>query len=204
MPSEIEIKLRLPGDWVVPSILEDERVAALMMREFSETEMEAEYYDTEKGELSERQWSLRLRRENGVSVAACKTAGARDGAMFSRSEWQVYAPDIDSAIPLLVNEGAPGALLSLAGPLLPQCSSRFIRSAAPLCLPDDSTAELALDHGELLAGEKREELLELELELLTGDPTGMLELAAYLESKYALSKEYNSKYARALRLIRSR
>ncbi|MDR1670064.1 MAG: CYTH domain-containing protein [Oscillospiraceae bacterium] len=204
MPTEIEVKLRLPGEWVIQPVLEDARVTACMMREFSETEMEAEYYDTDQGELSDRQWSLRLRREGGVSVAACKTAGTRDGAMFSRSEWQVNAPDIESAVPLLVDEGAPGALLLLAGRLLPRCSSRFTRTAAPLSLPDGSTAELALDRGELLAGEKREELLELELELLTGESAGMLELAAYLEIKYALSKEYNSKYARALRLIRSR
>jgi inorganic triphosphatase YgiF len=204
MPSEIEIKLRLPGEWSAQPILEDSRVADCLMREFSETEMESVYYDTDKGFLSERQWSLRLRRENGVSVAACKTAGTREGAMFTRSEWQVYAPGIDAALPLLVDEGAPGELLQLTGLLLPRCSSRFTRTAAPLRLPDGSTAELALDRGELLAGDKREELLELELELLTGESAGMLELAAYLESRYALSKEYNSKYGRALRLIRSR
>ena len=204
MPTEIEIKLRLPGEWAVTPILEDERVAACMMREFAETDMDSVYYDTEKGELSERQWSLRLRRENGVSVASCKTAGTRDGAMFSRGEWQVYAEDWETALPLLVAEGAPGTLLSLDGPPLPRCSVRFTRTAAPLRLPDGSAAELALDRGLLSAGEKREDLLELELELLTGDPGGMSELAAYLEEKHALFKEYNSKYARALRLLRTR
>ncbi|MDR0325325.1 MAG: CYTH domain-containing protein [Oscillospiraceae bacterium] len=204
MPTETEIKLRLPGDWAAPPILEDERVAAYLMRDFSDTEMDAVYYDTEGGELDKRQWSLRLRREGDVSVASCKTAGTRDGSMLTRGEWQVRAEDWETALPLLVEEGAPSSLLSLPGPFVPRCMIRFTRTAAPLRLPDGSTAELALDRGTLSAGEKQETFLELELELLTGDPGGMAALAAYLESKYALSKEYNSKYARALRLIRSR
>lgn len=204
MPTEIEIKLRLPGEWAIQPILEDERVRECLMRDFADTDMDAVYYDTESGELSERQWSLRLRRENGVSVAACKAAGTRDGAMFSRGEWQVFADDWDTALPLLAAEGAPSKLLALSGPLLPHCSIRFTRTAAPLRLPDGSTAELALDRGTLSAGEKQESLLELELELLTGNPEEMAAFAAYLETKHALFKEYNSKYARALRLIRTR
>ncbi|MDR0293416.1 MAG: CYTH domain-containing protein [Oscillospiraceae bacterium] len=204
MPTEIEIKLRLPGEWAVPPILEDGRVAACLMRDFADTEMDAVYYDTERGELSERQWALRLRRENGVTVAACKVAETRDGPLFSRGEWQVFAEDWETALPLLAAEGAPEKLLSLQSPLVPRCAVKFTRTTAPLRLPDGSTAELALDRGTLSAGNKREDLLELELELLTGGPGGMTELAAYLESRYALSKEYNSKYARALRLLRSR
>ena len=204
MPTEIEIKLRLPGEWAAPPIFEDERIAACMMRDFSDTEMDAVYYDTEKGELDKRQWALRLRREGSVSVAACKTAGTRDGAMASRGEWQVCAEDIETALPLLVADGAPSSLLSLSGPLLPRCAVRFTRTAAPLHLPDGSTAELALDRGTLSADEKQEPFLELELELLTGEPGEMAALAAYLEDRHKLSKEYNSKYARALRLLRSR
>ena len=204
MPTEIEIKLRLPGEWAVQPLLEDERVAACMMRDFSDTDMEAVYYDTEKGEMSERHWALRLRRENGVPVAACKTAGTRDGAMSARGEWQVYAEDWDTALPLLVAEGAPAKLTALSGPPLPRCGVRFTRTAAPLRLPDGSTAELALDRGTLSAGEKQEAFLELELELLTGEADEMAALAAYLEDRHKLSKEYNSKYARALRLLRTR
>lgn len=205
MPTEIEIKLRLPGEWAIPPVLEDERVQACMMLDFAEREMDAVYYDTESGEMDRRQWSLRLRRENGVSAASCKTAGERDGAMISRGEWQVFAEDWETALPLLAAAGAPEELRSLYwGDLVPQCSVRFVRTAAPLRLPDGSTAEMALDRGTLSAGEKQEALLEMELELLTGEPGEMIRLAAHLESRHALSKELNSKYARALRLLRTR
>ncbi|MCL1806213.1 MAG: CYTH domain-containing protein [Oscillospiraceae bacterium] len=204
MPTETEIKLRLPGEWAVKPILEDERVQACLMKDFSDTEMDAVYYDTEQGELDKRQWSLRLRRENGVSVACCKTAGGRDGSLVSRGEWQVFAEDWEKALPLLVSEGAPHELLALSGSLVPRCVIQFTRTAAPLRLQDGSAAELALDRGTLSAGEKQESLLELELELITGELGEMVALAAYLEAKHALSKEYNSKLARALRLVRSR
>lgn len=204
MPTEIEIKLRLPGEWAIPPVLEDERVSDCLMADFTEREMDAVYYGTGSGETDTRQWSLRLRREDGATVASCKTAETRDGAMVSRGEWQVFAEDWETALPMLVADGAPGELLDLADRLVPQCSVKFTRTAAPLLLPGGSTAELALDRGTLSAGEKQEALLELELELLTGEPDGIVELAAYLESKYALSKEHNSKYARALRLLRTR
>jgi inorganic triphosphatase YgiF len=204
MPTEIEIKLRLPGEWAVPPVLEDERVLACLMRDFTECGMDAVYYDTESGELDKRQWSLRLRREGGVPVASCKTAETRDGSMFTRGEWQVFAGDWETALPLLADAGGPEELRNIPLPLVPRCRVEFTRTAAPLRLPDGSTAELALDRGTLSAGEKQEALLELELELLTGEPDGMIELAAHLESKHALSKELNSKYARALRLLRTR
>jgi inorganic triphosphatase YgiF len=204
MPTEIEIKLRLPGEWTIPPILEDERITSCMMRDFAETEMDAVYYDTEHGELDERKWSLRLRRENGMAVASCKTETVRAGAVVSRGEWQVFAEDWETALPLLAADGAPDELLSLSGPLVPRCAIRFTRTAAPLSLPGGSTAELALDRGSLSAGEKQEAFLELELELLTGQPDEMAALAAYLEAKHSLTKELNSKYARALRLLRTR
>jgi inorganic triphosphatase YgiF len=205
MPVETEIKLRLPGEWAIPPVLEDERVQTCLMREFAGCEMHSVYYDTECGALREKHWTLRLRRENGVSVAAFKTAGVRDGAAVTRGEWQVCAEDWHTALPLLIEAGAPirqGELTTET--LVPRCSVMFIRTAAPLRLPDGSTAELALDRGTLMAGGKKEALLELELELLTGGPGEMTALAAHLESRHALSKELNSKYARALRLLRTR
>jgi inorganic triphosphatase YgiF len=204
MPTEIEIKLRLPGEWAIPPVLEDERITAYRMRAFLDTEMESVYYDTRSGDCEKNLWSLRLRRENGVSVASCKTAGEREGAMVTRGEWQVFAEDWEKALPLLVAGGAPSGLLSLNGPLIPLCSVKFTRTAAPLRLPCGAAAEMALDRGVLSADEKQEPLLELELELLTGEAAEMVDLAAYLEDKHALTKELNSKYGRALRLLRTR
>jgi inorganic triphosphatase YgiF len=205
MPTETEIKLRLPGEWAVPPVLEDGRVAGRLMTDFTECEMNAVYYDTAGGEMDGRKWSLRLRREGGVTVAACKTGESRDGAVVSRGEWQVCAGDWETALPLLAEAGAPEELREIrAEDLVPRCRVTFTRTAAPLRLPDGSVAEMALDRGTLMAGEKQEVLLELELELLTGEPGEMAELAAYLESRHSLSKEYNSKYARALRLLRTR
>lgn len=203
MATEVEIKLRIPSELIAGRIMKDSRVCECMITDFEKTEMDATYYDNAAGEMSKMHCSLRIRRENGVTVACCKMSQSIEDALFSRNEWQTRAENWDEAIPKLIELGAPEKLLTL-GELLPRCRIVFTRTAAPLKLPDGSTIELAVDEGYLYAEEKREELRELELELLTGKQDGLVIMGEYLEKKYSLPKEYSSKYARALRLIRSR
>lgn len=203
MPIEVEIKLRLPDKRAAERVLDDSRVRACRMAPFSDTQMKALYFDTPEGALSARKWSLRLRRENGVSVAVCKTMGTQESGFFSRSEWQAPAETLEEAIPLLISEGAPPELAEFTG-YLPRCEMDFVRTSAHLRLPGGSIVELAVDCGFLRAGDKTEPLFELELELITGTPESMVELSGFLEEKYGLLRELSSKYARALRLIRSR
>lgn len=204
MPMEVEIKLRIPDARTATRIWEDNRIAAHMMTPFREIEMEAVYYDTADRLLQTRHWSFRIRREGERTVAACKTSESKDGSLFSRREWEVLAETPQQALPLLVEAGAPQELLSL-GEMLPQCRICFTRTAAPLQLPNHDTAvEIVVDNGELEADGKKEHVLELELELLAGQLEEMQNLAEYLEKKYLLQAEHLSKYARALRLIRSR
>ena len=203
MSTEIEIKLRLPDERTAGRVMEDARVRAGLMTPFSETEMKSVYYDTAAGDIAERKWSLRVRLEGGVPVASLKTLGQQENGLFSRSEWQVGAETIEQAIPLLIAQGAPPGLAGFAD-YEPKCEVEFVRSSAHLKLADDSVAEMAIDRGTLGAGEKKEPLLELELELLAGLPGAMTELAEWLEERYELSREPASKYVRALRLVRTR
>jgi len=61
-------------------------------------------------------------------------------------------------------------------------------------------AELALDTGILFRGERKADILELELELKDGEPASMLELGEYLCRTYGLREEQKSKFYRASRL----
>jgi len=203
MPMEVEIKLRVPDGRVAARMAEDERVRGYLMTDFRDADMDAVYYDTVDGALEQRQWAYRIRREGALSVACCKAAESKDGAVFSRREWQVPGEPPETALLRLVETGAPEALLSF-GELLPQCAIVFTRRFAPLRLSDDTHAEMAIDSGCLTAGDKQEDFWELELELLSGNLAEMREFAEYLEKKYTLAAEHLSKYARALRLIRTR
>lgn len=210
MAIETEIKLRIEDTFTVEKLISDERVQSYLKEDFRDIQMESTYYDTADGEAVRRRWALRLRREDDKTVATLKTRNelSVEGGknIFIRNEWQTEAPTFEAAIPQLIELGAPEELRTVVenSSLQAQCQVRFVRKSAILYLPDGVRVDMCVDRGELIAGEKSEPIWELELELLFGAPSAVEELAAYLEEKYGLKKEYVSKYERALRLLRSR
>jgi inorganic triphosphatase YgiF len=209
MALELEIKLRLPDAATAERFCADPKVVGYMLEPFAETQMESVYYDTPTHALSKRKIALRLRREDGVSIAACKITRSAEtppeAGLYVRDEWQCEADSIEQAVPLLAELGAAELPELIAGEgLRERCVIRFVRRAAVLRLPDRLTCEFAVDRGVIEAGGKTEELLEAELEVLYGEPVHAEALAAEWTEKYGLSYEHASKYERGLRLIRSR
>lgn len=159
-------------------------------------EMETTYYDTPKGDLSHRRWTLRRRFENGRSVCTVKTP-APGGA---RGEWEVEMGDIKDAVPELCKLGAPAELLSLtAGGVAQVCGARFTRLAGEV-FAKGCTLELALDCGLLLGGGRTEPLCEVEVELKSGDEAAAVAFARDLAQRFGLVPQPKSKYRRALEL----
>lgn len=156
--------------------------------------MESTYYDTAAGDLSARRMTLRLRRENGQGVCTLKTP-LDDG---SRGEWECPADSMDDGLRRLRAQGAP--ILSLCvGDLIPVCAARFTRRAVTVKTAD-GTAELALDEGVLLGGDRQIPLCEIEVELKSGSDEATAAFAEHLARIYGLHKETKSKFRRALAL----
>ena len=185
---EIEIKLAVPSEKRL------EELHSLLTEPY-ELRIETVYYDTPQRDLYTRRWMLRTRRENERSIVTCKTPG---DTPYTRGEWETEGSDAVGAIPVLIAQGAPAALASML-PLDPLCGARYVRHAALLTL-DGCTAELALDHGEVFAGDRTAPICELELELKSGEPSALFALAASLSAQYGLSEEPRSKFARAASL----
>lgn len=161
-----------------------------------EIRMETTYFDTPGGDLSARHMTLRLRRENEVSVCTLKTA-LPDG---SRGEWECPADHIPSGITSLLALGAPQELAVLtANGVEPVCGARFTRLAVDLPTAD-GMAELALDSGCLCGGGREMPLWEVELEKKTGSDAALLALAEAIVPAYGLQPEPQSKFHRALAL----
>ncbi len=164
--------------------------------DFQPVEMEAVYYDTKRRALSARRWALRLRRENGVSVACLKTPG--EGR--ARGEWEARAASPEEAAAALVERGAPPELRELTQDgLEPICATRFTRRAA-LLDAGGARVELALDEGFLEGGGKTAPLCELEVEYKSGDPDAAGAFASSLAARYGLAEEPKSKFQRAAAL----
>jgi inorganic triphosphatase YgiF len=78
--------------------------------------------------------------------------------------------------------------------------TRFERRTLLLKTADGSLIEAAADRGEIIAGDQREPILELELEIKDGTAAALLDLGATLAEQYPLLLEPRSKYYRGLLL----
>lgn len=157
-------------------------------------QMRTTYYDTPQNHFAARKWTVRHRQEGDQHVCTLKTPAA-DGV--SRGEWECHCPDIYEALPQLARLSGEEELLQLAeGGLVVACGARFTRIAQTLTL-GESTAELALDQGELLNGEKVLPFAEVEVELKSGDAEEIRLFARALAARFGLEPEPKSKFYRA-------
>ena len=170
---------------------------AAFPQESKEIQMETVYYDTPSGSLSARHYTLRRRLENGVSVCTLKTP-----AGDARNEWETENVFIDNAIGELIAQGAPAELQALVDEgLCAICGARFTRLAKIIPITD-GIVEMALDYGYLFAGDRRETLCEMELELKSGSKESFDLFVWSVSGEFLLQEEPKSKFARALRLYK--
>ena len=162
--------------------------------------METTYYDTPQGDIRALRWTLRSRKENGVTVCALKTPG--EG--FGHGEWEVCCDKIEKAIGPMLGKGAPKQIYYFAqSGFSPVCGARFTRLAGLVDAPG-CTVELALDEGWLLGGGREAPLCEIEVELKAGSEEAAAAFAMELAQEYGLRPETRSKIARATALAENR
>ena len=160
--------------------------------------METTYYDTPDSALSEKKFTLRRRMENGLSVCTLKTPAKGLGRM----EFEVNAPDIETAIPELCKLSGIAELSHLlAKGVAPLCGAKFQRIAKTVFF-EGSMLELALDEGTLSGGGKTAPFWEIEVELKNGAAETVVKYAKNLATTYGLQTEYASKFARSRALAK--
>ena len=148
MATEIEMKLGVPSEDVLRQVLEDPELTQYMKDDYVTRHMHSSYYDTADGQLNRRKWTLRLRDEGGQKVAAFKTANMSDDAgFFTRNEWQCLVDNVEDAIPLLIDQGAPRELKNIlkGKPLVECCGADFDRKSVCLYLDEGVRVEIAGD-----------------------------------------------------------
>lgn len=159
------------------------------------------YYETPDNWLRRHDMGLRIRGASGRYEMTMKIAGRVVGGLHQRPEY-----NIDISKPELELERFPaevwpeGELPStLAEQVQPLFSTDFWREKWQVT-EGKSRIEIALDQGEVKAGEGQEPICELELELLEGDVNDVLKLARRLVSQSGLRQGSLSKAARGYHL----
>lgn len=202
---EIELKFQ------VPAHRRAALVRALDTRTAERVDLRARYFDTADGRLAAAQLAWRLRLEDGRWVQTLKGRG--DGLM-QRLEHEVLRDPLDSpageapALDLSLHTGTPaGDLLARvlaedrspdvpAAPLVVRHGTE-IRRLKRLVRHAGAVVELALDIGDVVAGDRRAPVHELEMELVSGPVAAMLDLAARWAGRYALVLDPATKSERA-------
>jgi inorganic triphosphatase YgiF len=202
--TEVELKFQLaPGRRAAVE-------RALATRTAERVHLRARYFDTDDGRLAAAQLALRLRQEGDRWVQTLKGRG--DGLM-QRLEDEVPLPAAGGTdaepVPTLEpsrHDGThAGRALQAAlagGPAPRMVYGTDIRRLKRVLRLGGARIEVALDVGELIAGDARAAVCELEFELLDGPPQALFDLAGRWAARFGLVLDVTTKAERGQRLAR--
>lgn len=159
------------------------------------------YYETADNWLRRHDMGLRIRGDNGRYEMTMKIAGRTVGGLHQRPEYNIAISTPELALDQLPLEVWPNSEMpqGLAEQLNPLFSTDFYREKWVVS-QGKSQIEIALDQGEVKAGEHLEAICELELELLSGETADVLALAQQLAQTGLLRQGSLSKAARGYHL----
>ena len=165
MDREIELKFLIPPEAA-------DRALTQLPGEGAVRQLDATYFDTPDHALRKAGFGLRVRDGEGGRKQTLKSASA--GGVFSRGEWEEAiagpGPDRDAL------SRTPAAAMLVGELLAPVFNARVERTVRTVHV-GEAVIEAALDRGELSAADRRAPVCELELELKTGEPRALFDLA---------------------------
>ncbi|WP_072310279.1 inorganic triphosphatase [Hafnia alvei] len=161
------------------------------------------YYETADNTLRSYDMGLRIRGYGDRYEMTLKTAGKTVGGLHQRPEFNVDLKSAELDIHLLPAEVWPEGcdLQALQAALSPVFSTHFAREKWVVTYRS-SEIEVALDQGEVKAGELSEPLYEIELELKSGSREDLLSFAQELATEGGLRLGSLSKAARGYHLAK--
>ncbi len=159
------------------------------------------YYETPDRWLRSHDMGLRIRGVNGRYEMTMKIAGRVVGGLHQRPEYNIDISKPELELERFPAEVWPEGTLpdTLSAEAQPLFSTDFWREKW-LVTEGKSRIEIALDLGDVKAGEFQEPICELELELLEGDANDVLKLARKLVNQSGLRQGSLSKAARGYHL----
>jgi triphosphatase len=187
-PLEVELKLEIdPGD---AARLAEAPVLAGLAAE--PQDLLSTYFDTPDEDLRRKGYGLRIRRKGKKRIQTVKAEGEGAAGLFVRPEWEC---EVKGDRPVLDAKAGPLAELfpsDVLGALEPLFETRVARTVFEPTI-EGASIELALDMGEAVAGPRRTQLSEVELELKSGNPRALFDLARQLDEHVPLRLGVRSK-----------
>lgn len=204
MHKETELKLRASRE-TLTALREHPLLKKRNKSGWQTRELLNQYFDTPERELSAARVALRLRRDGDAVIQTLKCRGQSVAGLSERSEfeWPLEKAKLD--LKKLDASCWPEQLAELDKKTIkPLFTTDFTREFAEISWGRGKAKvviEAALDQGFVIAGKRKEEICELELELREGSAEALLELAAELAASLPLMPCDISKAERGYRLL---
>lgn len=200
MSNEIELKLAVAPEHV-EQLKRHPALRSLRQRRGSIARLVSTYYDTPAFELMRKAVALRVRKIGKKRIQSIKCDAVSGKSRIARREWE--KPIVGDKPDL--SQFDDRKLRRLIGPnkhrgaLKPVFVTEITRQVWPLRL-GTSEIKCALDIGEIKTNGRSEPVCEVELELKSGRPARLFELARRLNKSVPMRLESASKAARGYSL----
>lgn len=201
MAHEIELKLQLPPV-AAARFGRNPLVRSLAQRRAVTRRLTSVYFDTPDLKLAAHGMALRVRHAGGKRIQTLKIPTDLATGLQAHREIEFEIDGDTPALAAIDDEALQQffATSGIAGNLIAVFVTEFERRTWPLAM-FDSEIELALDQGEIRSGERSMALSEAELELKSGRPERLYELALALHGSVPFTLEARTKAARGYALF---
>lgn len=213
---ETEVKLAFKDKESLMSVIDEEWFAdyCLDTTPKEPKKLRNIYYDTPDRELAKRGAVVRVRLyssdEGEQYEHTVKFGGTVVNGLHQRYEWNVLTDSDEFDLTKFIKEASdnddPVEILEEAlegidaSDLKPLCSTVFKRIVYMFGF-GDSMMEVCFDWGKIIAGDKEEEICELELELESGDVVDLKDMAEFIVENTGAVTFDESKFRRCLKLL---
>jgi triphosphatase len=190
---ELELKLELGFE--AAAVLES---SPLLAGEAIRRDQRAIYFDTPDLALRSQGVSLRIRHDGHQRIQTVKAGSGAAVGLFSRREWEM---PVTGDTPV-IETGSPVDLLlgDRAGMIAPQFEIAVERRSWMLT-EGQSRIELVLDRGAAVVGDRLAPICEVELELQSGTPDTLFDLARRIDRIAPVHLGVLAKSERGYRLL---
>ncbi|MEQ1532447.1 MAG: CYTH domain-containing protein [Sideroxydans sp.] len=198
MALEIELKLKIAPAHIA-KLQHHPWVRSIAMTRARTLDLYSVYYDTEHLLLFQHAMALRLRRVGSQWIQTLKGGGQMQAGLHQRNEWEAPVPSESLNFEILENSGGvlPHGARAHLKPIFVTAFKRNVR----LVNYAGAEIELCIDYGEIRASGATHPIAELELELKSGSPQQLFELAQALGNIVPLTPELTNKAEYGYRLF---
>lgn len=158
------------------------------------------YFDTPDQDLQRAGIALRLRRMNGKWMQTVKIDGNVGAGLHQRNEWEWPVRGEEPELVPIVALNLKLLTPKLLARLRPLFVTDYWRTVWQLRTAQGAEIELLLDQGEVRAGDARQFISEIELELKMGEAASLFEVALVVQEHVPFWIENRSKVQRGYML----